>query len=594
MYSLSIEPRAEDCLELNNILVSENITTVYQPIVSLQHGTVIGYEALSRGPLNSSLFFPDKLFLAAELANKTMELEALCRKKAFENAENMDSNKLLFINVHPNIFCHRSLKEELSPEILKDYHLTPNRVVFEITEKNAIKDLNELQTALTYFVELGHSIAIDDMGSGHSGLNLLSKVRPHFIKIDMELIRGIEKNNFNQSVVESIVNLAKVNNMRVIAEGIETKEELAELINLGVHAGQGYFLGIPLPDFKEAQEEIKDLICYYSTKQAVRSSECDYKSIGEIADAAPAFLVDTKCDDIRRFFDTHDELGCCIIHHNKPVGLVMKHFLDSKLATLYGISVFSNRPISLVMDSHPIIVDYHYSVLDVSKIAMNRPMHKIYDYIIVTKNMSYYGIVTIKSLLEYTTMIERNFARELNPLTALPGNRTIQNKLMLCIQSHKSYCVLYLDLDHFKAYNDIYGFENGDLIIKNTAEIIISLVRSYCGESEFIGHIGGDDFVCILEKPYEVCVLLCEKILKNFDESMVRFFNEKDYKNGYISGINRSGKAEKFPLTSLSIAGVYGLISGFQTLEAIGAYMAKLKKKAKLVPKSSYIMETKN
>jgi diguanylate cyclase (GGDEF)-like protein len=594
LSSLLISPYAHDTAELNSILLSETIYTVYQPIVSLQHGDLIGYEALSRGPSHSPLHSPDKLFRAAEINHKTSALEALCRKKAIENIHYLDPNKLLFINIHPHIFCDPHLKEELSCDLLNNHHLLCRQIVFEITEKSAIEDFEELKNALAYYKAQGYNIAIDDMGSGHSGLNLLHKVHPHFLKIDMDLVRNIDKEPFKQSIVECLVNLAKLNNIKLIAEGIETSEELTTLINLGVYAGQGYFLGKPSAVIQELDSEIKDLIIYHYNQKTSHSILYNYSQIGQIAEQSASFPVSTKCIDIQEYFNTYNELGCCIVHNKKPVGLMMKYALDSRLATLYGVSVFTNRPIALIMDPHPIIVDYRASIIDVSKIAMNRSIHHIYDYIIVTKEDDYYGTVTVKSLLEYTTMIERNFARELNPLTALPGNRSIQAKLHDCLHSNRAYCLLYLDLDHFKAYNDIYGFENGDLIIKYTAKIITSLVESYCGPSEFVGHIGGDDFVCLLDKPYETGVVLSQKILSTFDEGIVSFFNASDLATGYMMGVNRRGKAENFPLTCLSVAGLYGLLNKFESLEAIGAHMAKLKKKAKESPKSSYVMEYLN
>jgi len=580
-----------DSLELSKILSVGSICSVYQPIVSLQNGVVIGYEALSRGPVDSSLHFPDRLFQAATLADKTPELESLCRRKTLQNAMDLPSSMLLFINIHPDIFCDATLNEELCPDFLATCNLDTHRIVFEITEKGIIKDFDKLKTALAYYNNMGHSIAIDDMGSGYCGLNFLSKVHPHFIKIDMELIRDIDSEHFNQSIIECLVTLCKLNNIKMIAEGIETKEELITLIKLGVDMGQGYFLGRPSPDFEDIGSETKQTIISYYNQKVLRSTLCTYNHIGEIVQLSPSFLANTKCYAVKEYFDTHDELGCCIEHLEKPVGLVMKHTLDANLATLYGVSVFMNRSISLVMDTHPIVVDYATSILDISKMAMNRPIPKIYDYIIVTRDDLYYGVVTVKSLLEYTTMIECNFARELNPLTALPGNRTIQSKLMACISSGKPCCVLYLDLDHFKVYNDIYGFENGDLILKYTAEVITSLVKSYCGYSEFTGHIGGDDFVCILEKPYEVCKLLCEKMIQTFDEGIINFFNLTDRAHGYIAGVNRQGDTAHFPLTCLSIAGVYGSLDKLQTLENVGVYMASLKKKAKEIASSSYIME---
>lgn len=175
------------------------------------------------------------------------------------------------------------------------------------------------------------------------------------------------------------------------------------------------------------------------------------------------------------------------------------------------------------MDSNPIIVDYYIPVNQVSKIAMEREIDNIYDYIIVTKNNKYYGIATIKTLLNYTTMLEYNYAKQLNPLTELPGNSIIENKLRDILSFNKTCCILYFDLDNFKVYNDTYGFENGDKVIKFTSEVIRSEIGSLFPYNNFVGHIGGDDFFSIIENSLDSCLQLCENIIKKFDTGILDF-----------------------------------------------------------------------
>lgn len=119
----------------------------------------------------------------------------------------------------------------------------------------------------------------------------------------------------------------------------------------------------------------------------------------------------------------------------------------------------------------------------------------MYDYIIITKHEKFFGIVTVKRLLESTTELELNYARHLNPLTGLPGNIVIEEKLNHVISENKKVSVI--DLDNFKAYNDIYGFENGDKILKLTSQIIADISYKHFARSSFVSHIGGDDFFVI-------------------------------------------------------------------------------------------------
>lgn len=157
-----------------------------------------------------------------------------------------------------------------------------------------------------------------------------------------------------------------------------------------------------------------------------------------------------------------------------------------------------------------------------------------------------YLYYTIKNL---SRLISMN--RRMSPLTGLPGNVQIHAELKKRLQNKETFSVLYLDLDNFKAYNDVYGFLKGDNIIKYTAEVIIKVIQEFNLENSFIGHIGGDDFVAIISG--EDVEGLCQTIIATFDAKVNKFFTDKDVQKGYIEVENRKGVIEQFSLTSLSI-----------------------------------------
>ncbi|WP_297428290.1 GGDEF domain-containing protein [Clostridium sp.] len=581
--------------ELEKIFRNKNISTVYQPIVSLLDGTIIGYEALSRGPVGSPLERPDKLFKAAQIYNKTWELEQLCRIKAIERAADIEKNKYLFINVDPHIFKDEKFKKGFTKEFLAAHNMSPDCIIFEITEKTCIEDYKSFKQALDNYIDQGYKIAVDDTGSGYSGLKMLNETKPHYVKIDMDLIRNVDEDFFKQSLIECFVKLSEATNMRLIAEGIETEEELKTLISLGVYAGQGFFIGRPAGTFLDIPSYVKNLIVRCNKFKDNFYYSCQSNNIGEIVRKDKPFSPSTHCKDIKEYFDYNDITGACIVNKdNSPVGLIMKHTLDSALATQYGVAVFTKRPVSLVMDLNPLIVDYYTSVDEVSRLAMSRRTENTYDYIIITKNSKYCGIVSIKSLLNYTTMLECNYARQLNPLTELPGNVVIQKTIQSIIKTRRTCCILYFDLDNFKIYNDTYGFENGDRILKYTTDLINSEIKSLFPYNGFIGHVGGDDFVSIIENSLEECEKLCEKIIENFDLEILNFFNEKDRKNKYIEAVDRRGNRDKFPITSLSIAGMYGDFNDFSNPEEVGISVAAIKKEVKHSAGSCYLIKSVN
>ncbi len=182
-----------------------------------------------------------------------------------------------------------------------------------------------------------------------------------------------------------------------------------------------------------------------------------------------------------------------------------------------------------------------------------------------------------------------NINRRISPLTGLPGNVQIHAELKKRISNHEQFSVLYLDLDNFKAYNDVYGFLKGDEIIKFTADTIIKCIHSKIASGSFVGHIGGDDFIAII--PSLESEELCESIIANFDAEVTKFFTEEDIEKGYIEVANRKGVIEQFPLTSISIGVVEADKDRFSNMLEIGEVGAQVKHLAKSIMGSSYAID---
>ena len=182
-----------------------------------------------------------------------------------------------------------------------------------------------------------------------------------------------------------------------------------------------------------------------------------------------------------------------------------------------------------------------------------------------------------------------NINRRISPLTGLPGNVQIHAELKKKISNKEEFSVLYLDLDNFKAYNDVYGFLKGDEIIKFTADTIMRCVHTYVPNNAFVGHIGGDDFISII--PTLNCDKICESIIANFDTSVTRFFTDDDVERGYIEVANRKGVIEQFPLTSISVGVVEVDRGRFANILEIGEVGAQVKHAAKTVIGSSYAID---
>ncbi len=205
------------------------------------------------------------------------------------------------------------------------------------------------------------------------------------------------------------------------------------------------------------------------------------------------------------------------------------------------------------------------------------------SYVIKTPidiEMMYYTIVNIIELLYIN--------RKVSPLTSLPGNVQIQAEMKKRLAKKEYFVMLYIDLDNFKAYNDVYGFSAGDEMIKFTARTIVNNVHKNEEDNNFVGHIGGDDFIAIVEdKKYEE---ICQGIIAEFDKGVSKYFNKEDIEKGYLEVPNRKGIVEEFPITSISIGAVEVDVGRFNNTLEIGEVGAQVKHLSKTIQGSTYVI----
>ncbi len=572
--------------ELIRIINNNQLRTVFQPIVSLQTGETMGFEALTRGPVDSKYANPEVLFDAAKHHDLLWDLEILCRANAIRTFSGFHVDKLLFLNVDPEVIRDEHFIKGFTKDLLTEHNVSPMSIIFEITEKTSIDNYTHFNEVIDYYKSQGYKIAIDDVGTGYSGLTTIAKTRPHYIKMDMSLISNITRDNYKKAIVKSFVEFANSTNTKIIAEGIEDISDLYTLMEIGVHYGQGYLINRPADILANTPDAIKKNILDKNANLKIHSfSPSSNVQIGEIARQDEPISHTTPCSEIYKLFKSNHNLkGIPIVNDEKfIIGILMISNFLAKLGTQYGWSVYMKRPVHLLMDAHPLIVDYYTPMDKVSKIVISREEDKLYDYIIVEKDNHYYGVIPVITLLEKTMEFELNIAKYSNPLTGLPGNLVIEETISNVLHEGMDFSLLYFDINDFKAYNDIYGFENGDRILSFTAGVIqkhTALIKN-----SFLGHIGGDDFVAILTS-HQVATL-CRNILNEFDNSIPGFYSEEDCSNGYILSINRNNVEEKFPIMSLSIAIINNKNRSFTSIYDLTEAAAKVKKLCKVESKST-------
>lgn len=580
-------------MEFLAILDKAELTAHYQPIVRLEDGEIYGYEALTRGPQGSYFASPLRLFDFAENEDSLYSLERISRERAIQSFSAVNPAQKLFINMNANVINDPQFTPGKTLQLLEQMNLTPQNVVFEITERQSVDDYATLTRTLNHYRKQGYRIAIDDAGAGYSSLQAIAELRPDYIKIDRSIIHDIDRDKVKEILLETLVVFAQKMNCQIIAEGIETYEELKKAIRLGVHFGQGYLLGRPNPELIPVPGEVVAIINRHQTDEPVETGSS--LTIGNIARPAKVFDEKTVVAEVVDYFTQFEsEYGVVIVRGNQPVGLVMREKLFQSLASQYGVPLYWKRSIRKLMDGYPLVLDKSVPVETASRLAMAREHNRVYDFVIVTQDGSLQGIVTVQSILDAITNAQIEYARDSNPLTGLPGNRRIDRELLRRISVNQPFSIIYADLDYFKLFNDLFGFQQGDAMIRFVAEILQQAVSSERRDGDFIGHIGGDDFIMITSRvdPQK----LCEQILTEFEAGVKSFYTTRLFEEIASTApaerwTDRWGQAVKSKEISISLALLECDVEGHAnlTLQQIGKQAGELKKLAKSQTGSVYV-----
>lgn len=229
-----------------DIVNNESLTSYFQPIIDMKNNTIYGYETLARGVhADGSLMYPDVLFEKSKRNDMNFKLDRLCRESALKTAATKKVSQKVFINFIPTSIYDPEFCLNSTVKWANQLEFDPAQIVFEVVETELVKDQKHLKNILQYYREKGFKIALDDVGEGYSSLNMLIELKPDIIKIDRNIIDGIDKNELKQSVYRALYNLAKEHNITVLAEGVETVYELETIKTIGVDLVQGYYFAKP-------------------------------------------------------------------------------------------------------------------------------------------------------------------------------------------------------------------------------------------------------------------------------------------------------------------------------------------------------------
>jgi len=562
--------------ELDHIILEKQVCTLFQPIFDLRNTRIYGYEALTRGPDGSPLQMPELLFETARKHNRLFSLERICRETAIKSFMRLGLRERLFLNVDPRVLMDASFREGATMDFLHRESLSGARVVIEMTEQSPIfEKMGVLKQAVAHYREMGFTIAMDDLSAGYSNLQVMAELRPEYVKLDKFFIQKLPDDGVAREFVRTISNLAKHINCTIVAEGIETQAIIREVQKLGLPLGQGYLLGKPA-DKPESMtvEELQDVFSHVELSIEKRP---DRSGMAGLLRKVPPVAPDDVSEGILDMFERDERLlAIPVLDDGRVVGMVVREEIQQSFARRFGHELHGHRPIRTIMWKEPLVVHADMPVDELSCLVTNRPFAHLYTPVIVEDAQAYAGLVLVHDLLEHITQNRIELAMNANPLTRLPGNLAIEQEITRRLRTSQPFMLCYIDVDHFKAFNDRYGYKRGDAML----QLLAGIIKNAASTQDFAGHIGGDDFILILEQR-EGWENLTHSLMQAFSTQTQALYDAADVENGAIISKSRTGEAREFPLASLSIGALPCLPGCFSSHLEAAEVASEMKCKAK-------------
>ena len=550
-----IAQMVHDAAELTRILDAGLLTPVFQPIVDCRARSILGYEALIRGPEDSPLHRPDALFAAAREADLCLELEHAARTVSLRAFAAQHLPGRLFINVTPSGLLDYRMMNGETRDLLTELGIAPTRIVIELTENQRITDVPGIHEALLHYRGRGFQIAIDDLGEGFANLRMWSELKPEFVKIDRHFVHGIADDRIKYHFVRAMQDLAEICNASLVAEGIERPEDFACVRDMGIACGQGFF--IARPESHPPRQMPAVVLSVLDQRRLSLSPTAG--SLGQMPTALSLLreiepVMPTTCNEtVIERFENDPELDVLPVvgEDGMPVGLINRHYMIDRFSRRFRKELYGRRSCDLFMERAPLVVDSAATIQELALMMSRAPRHHLLDGFIITRHGRYLGVGSSHALMGTITEMQISAARYANPLTQLPGNVPINEHIDRMLAGDISFVAAYIDIDDFKPFNDTFGYRRGDDVILVLARLICEAVDT---RQDFVGHIGGDDFFVIFQSAdWEE---RCWQLLCNFADAMGKILNTEEWSQGGYMMENRRGELTFQGLPRLSIGAV--------------------------------------
>jgi EAL domain-containing protein (putative c-di-GMP-specific phosphodiesterase class I)/GGDEF domain-containing protein len=547
----------EDRSPLAQVLAQQTLYPVFQPIVHLGKSGVYAHEALIRGPRGTPLHTPDALLAAAAQEALRFELEYAAIQTILTHWGKPPAAGRLFVNISASALtqlCALWGTAHLA-ELASGLGVLPRELVLEITEHERVADMDQFAAIVGQIRTTGIGLALDDFGDGHSSLRLWSQLKPDVVKIDRYFINGVSIQGDKLKTIQALQQIAAVFGSELVAEGIETVDDLRVLRDLGIDFGQGYFLGRPDP--QPCVDVNKDVLRVLAERQVVVFPEMSRAAVtGQIRNLAispaPTVSRGDSNDGVARIFLGDTALhALAVLDGERPIGIINRAEFMNEYSKLYYREVWGRKPCTMHTNYAPRIIERDHNIDELVGILTSQDQRYLSDGFIVTENGRYVGLGTGDQLVRSVTETRIEAARHANPLTFLPGNIPISQHIERLLKKQVRFVACYADLNNFKPYNDYYGYWRGDEMIR----LMAGLAMEQCDpQRDFLGHVGGDDFLLLFQSADWLA--RCERLVADFNGRARDLFDPQARAAGGIQAEDRHGVHRFFPCTTVSIGAV--------------------------------------
>ncbi|WP_323011294.1 GGDEF domain-containing protein [Castellaniella sp.] len=574
------------------------LDAVFQPIVWLREGSVLGHEGLIRGVPDTPWHTPDVLFALARAQGQGIALEHRCCRTIIQRFAALDLPGRLFVNISPAALLATPEAGLDFVALLAESGLDAHCLVIEITEQALACNSADLIPLITQLQASGVHFAIDDLGAGYSNLTRWLDLRPKYIKTDKSFVVGIQDDLLRQQILRSISDIAAVAGAIVVAEGIETIDELACVCDQGIACAQGYY--IQRPQAQPSRSSWPELSRQLSSRRLDALRCCSDPSLpqGDAQGWALQLLrrVDSVTSQVSSeavfslFLAQPDLYTIPVVEHDKPIGVLKRSSLIERFSLPFQRELYGTSPCRLFMDSKPLIVDMHTPLLTLSRWLAEAEGHALATDFIITGRGRYLGVGSSQDLLQALNRLQLRAARHANPLTQLPGNVPIDRQIQRYLASNLSFAVCHADLDHFKPFNDAFGYRLGDDVIRLLSRVLSHHVDD---QHDFLGHIGGDDFIVLFRSGnWQV---RSQHMLDEFDRGMTQLMVEAGKGDVSLYATeDRQGRPRRFGLPTLSLGIVPVDPGAYQSRHQIAQAASEAKSQAKKQPGSTLFIDRRN